>query len=236
MIVTSPDWIKINGVKSDTFNLYVDTPPLPPLPATRYNRYNVGADQDKTYADGGYDDITITVSAYIFDGGYDDINDINNYIANAKTLEISRLNDYYFKVKEVKGLTPSHVVRGKHRLNISFVCEPFRYSVDGIGQWVEPDENGIIKYYGTHYGEPLIEVKGTGDVQLVVGAYSFKINDMTADEAIIIDCSRKIAYIGNQLINYRTQGVFPKLHYGDNEISFFGDITSLRFQTNERWL
>jgi phage-related protein len=235
MAVISPDYFKLNGVESSVFGLYVDTPALPPLSAARYQSYNVGAEQDMTYPDGSYDDITIVLTAYVFDGGYKDINDINRYIASAETLEISRYSGYYFKVKKVNGLVPSHVVSGKHRFNISFVCEPFKYAVNN--DFIEIPYSGYPVFYeGSIFGEPLIEVKAVGLANLIIGSTSFAVDNITEDETVYIDSRRKIVYVENTIINNRSAGVFPKLLYGDNQISFNNRVTSVRVQKNERWL
>lgn len=161
MNIVSKDYIIINGERnSKDYKLYVDTPLPPPCAKRRYDRLEIAGRNDIVSGTEVYDDVSYTVKGYIFSGGKNfNNNKIYELFKNAKTLEISRYNGYYFKINEIENIIPESSYDGmKIFYNINFILAPFKYkkepSVIDVATVYTKVENA-----GTVYAEPIIKIK-----------------------------------------------------------------------------
>lgn len=234
-MILSKDWFKINGVSSDTVGIYVDTPSVPPMAQQRYMQYTTGTDEDGTTPDDTYEDIEYVLTFYTFNRTDFDNSDIYAFLANAKTLEISRLNGFYFKVRQVYVDTPENVMKGeKIRYTITFILAPFKYFTSE--EEITLKNGSIVTNYGTRYCKPTfyITTSDNGDVTIIVNGATFQLLNLVKGQTVTVDTSRYIAYVGNEILYNRTVGQFPFLASGDNYISWSGSVSSLKVLKNER--
>ena len=87
---------------------------------------------------------------------------------------------------------------------------------------------------GSVDAEPEITVNGVGDVTLNVGGVELTLTGLTG--AITIDCARKIAYNGTTSLSHKVAGNWPKLSTNATAVSWTGDVSSVVFKPNWRWL
>ncbi|MDE6796842.1 MAG: hypothetical protein K2J36_02355 [Ruminococcus sp.] len=233
-MIQSPDYFVINGVSSRTIpDIYVDTPSVPPMAQQRYTTYQNGADEDGTSPDNTFENISYTLTFYTFDRTDFDNTDIYSFLANAETLSISRLDGYYFKVREVHPETPENVSQGrKIRYRIGFTLAPFRYFTDNPE--ITVSDGDVIKNSGTRYSRPVFKIVGNGDIKLNVNGETFEVRGLDAGVETVIDSSRYITYSVNDLFFNRTIGKYPFLAVGDNIVSWEGDVRSVKIVKNER--
>lgn len=229
----SPDYFLINGVSCTTVGLYCDTPPIPPMAEQRYTDYEVGSDEDGTIPDDSFKDISYTITAYTFGDKLDfNTNSIYAFLANAKTLQISRYNGFYFKVKQIAGITPTTSHDGRRvDYQIKFALAPFKYGSDN--EAIEVTNGGVIVNNGSRYCKPTLTVKGNGTVVIDCNGDKMTLTELDGNE-IIVDSSRLITYKGNKLINGQVDGLYPMLASGNNIISWTGNAT-ITMLKNERW-
>lgn len=116
-------------------------------------------------------------------------------------------------------------------INITFTCEPFRYSMENEPIIVTGSTS--INVDGNYYSEPIIKVYGNGNGNLIVNGDTLAVY---VSEYLTIDTSRLLAYKDNVVALSQTAGTLPRLQVGDNTIDFNGGITSLEVYKNERWL
>jgi len=218
MTITSEDFIKINGVSSANLGIYIDAPSVPPMSQQRITTASVGLDADISTRDDVWDDITISVPAFLFYSADDfDLSPVYAFIANAETLEISRFPGFYFKVRNVGAVTPSHSYGGdKIKIPLSFICKPFKYLTSN--DWVYPDEGKIINP-GTRFSRPLYRIQGASSVTLTVNTESFIITDADGTD-IYVDSERMLCYLedGTNILP-KTAGNLPFLQPGKNNVS-----------------
>lgn len=233
-MIQSPDYFIINGISSRTIpDIYVDTPSVPPMAQQRYTTYQTGADEDGTSPDNTFENISYTLTFYTFDRKNFDNHDIYAFLANAETLQISRLSGYYFKVREVKPNAPENVSQGqKIRYKVNFTLAPFRYFTDNPE--INVKAGSIISNNGTRYSRPVFKIVGNGDIKLTVNDETFEVKGLTSSQETVIDSARYITYSGNDLFYNRTLGKYPFLAVGDNIISWQGNISSVKIIKNER--
>jgi phage-related protein len=242
----SPDKMFVNGVCSDTVGLYVDRPPMPPMASEKVNEYELPTQNGSVVRrTGRYDDITVTVKCFVFDGGYNP-QDIYAFLSGAKTVCFSRSNDWFYKVKRVNGITPQYKQLGKNFLQVTFICEAFRYSVDNAPRTFS-GRSFTVYNRGNVECEPLYRLE-FDDASLIdffdVNEERLQIQPFFAtDTAVIyVDVAKKKVYsIGEngEYINQRyTSGRFwaQTLKTGWNTIETTEGILSVEITKNERWL
>ena len=228
----SIDWFKINGISSYTVEIYVDTPSVPPMAQQRYTTYQVGADEDNTYPDDIFEDIIYSLTFYTFRKDYDNT-DIYSFLANAQTLEISRLPRYYYKIRQLSLDNPENVFRGeKIRYKLNFRLAPFRYFAENPA--ISLQNGGIVVNNGTRYSKPTFHIVGTGDIFVNVNNQMFEIRGLAENQEIIVDSSKFITYSRSELFHNRTIGQYPFLTVGENVISWGGDVKNVEISKNER--
>lgn len=237
------DFFKINGVSSDTFpNLLVNLPPIPPLAERKYTQFDAGGDEGVTSPDDAFNDIKYTIEFMTVD-----ISDYTNMelyklISEAKTLEISRLEGFYYKVKKAVLAAPTSKYDGaKVTYKINFTLAPFKYFVDN--PYISVSSGDVIENRGNRYAKPIIEIGGIREVKLTINGEETKINFGEDFNTIILDSERKIAYsvYGNELIYNKVSGKYPMLATGQNLIEFTNDFstgtftdTTVSIRMNER--
>lgn len=230
----SKDWFKINGISSNTIDIFVDSIAIPLMARQRYSTYETGSDEDVTMPDDTYEDINYSITFYDFFRENFDNTRIYSFLANAQKLEISRLPGYYFKIRQLSVNSAQASYDGKKiRYEVSFVLAPFKYKVDN--EPITVSNGDTVENSGTRYSKPIIEVSGSGTINLVVSNATFILimpDDVTT---AVIDSERKIVYDKDtkKVLWNCISGKFPLLGVGDNTIYFNEGIT-VKLWKNER--
>lgn len=228
------DWFKINGISSNSLGLLVDTPAVPPMARQRFTTYQVGTDEDGTYPDNSFEDITYNLIFYTIARQDFDNTDIYAFLANAETLEISRLSGYYYKIRQLALDNPENLFRGdKIRYKLNFKLAPFRYFAEKSA--ISLTQNGgTVQNNGTRYSKPIFEIVGTGDISINVNGKNFEIKGLSDSQKVIVDSSKYITYSGSELFHNRTVGQYPFLNVGENVVSWGGNVENVEISRNER--
>ena len=219
--LTSQDYFIVNGTSSATVGLYVDTPPVPPMAQQRVTTWATGIDMDSASPDDVWENITLTLNTYVFFRDDDfSLADVYAFLADAKTLQLSRFTNRFFKVRQVKAVTPQMQYDGQRiKIQISFICAPFKYHVDNEEIVVNTD---IITNPGTRYSRPVYKITHSGACTLTVNGQELNIAS-AASSPIFIDAERMFAYnsAGENQTKYTT-GKYPFLQPGQNAIASTG--------------
>lgn len=215
MVTVSNDYIYINGVRCDTaVGLSCDTPPIPAMAVQDYTEWKTGADSPKSSPDGTFNSVQYNLTARVFLGDSPhDNSDVYAYFADARTLTLSRLPDYYFKVLKVNGIQPTVQHDGKVIVyRIGLTLAPFRYHVDN--QEVEMTAPSITNP-GNRYSRPLYKIKnrtaGLTTVTLTVNGQQFVLSGLTDSNAVIyIDADKMLCYSKANESATATTNLIPK--------------------------
>lgn len=227
------DYIRINGISSQNINVWIDTPPIPPKAEKKTQTVVIPGREDVITSNGEYEDIPINVTAWVFERNYDPA-DLYQFVENAKTLRTSLHYGFYYKVKKVMGIVPVYQGNGKYMLTLSFLCDPYKYSVDKTVH-EETSKTFTITNDGTTYCKPIYTVYGSGTVKIKASDDANEITLYNVNGVATVDCERLIAYDSDKHL-LTTSGIFPFLNVGDNEITIDGDVSKVEYMTNERWL
>ena len=229
--MTSSEKISINGVVSDTLDIWIDRLPLPPMAQARYTLYNAGDDEDVTTPDDAYNDVTYTINFYTFNRTNHYNSDIYAYFAGARILEISRLPGYYFKVRKVSGIEPKNTegVRGDY--SVTLTLAPFKYKTSN--DEIAISSGDAIENTGNRYSCPTIRANLSGTANIYTNGSGFTIT--ATGNNITIDSEKLLVYDSNgAIITNSTAGYFPMLAVGTNAMWFTGNISNVRLKKNER--
>lgn len=232
------DWIKIDGVSSDTVGLYIDTPPVPPPARRRYSVYTTGSDEDMTLRDETFEDTEYSITGYVFKNGadYADSSLIYNYLLNASTLEISRLSGFYFKVRQAHVDVETEYDGNRIRYTANFVLAPFRYAVENPA--ISITSGDYIENKGNRYSKPTFKFSIQGNLTLNVNGESFQItNTASGYKDFTIETGLYTVYSGTEICPCVTTGKFPFFSPGYNRVIFSagGNIALSQVYVNERW-
>ena len=233
-MITSKDYILINGVSSDTVGLYIDTPPMPQMQAQKFQQITVpGRAEQITFKERVMEDIQVDISAYLFSDEYSAVPDaIYAYLCNAETLMTSKSSEFYYKVRRVLNVVPTYKGHGKQFIQLSFICSPFRYSVENSTISVTSNEFWISNN-GTYYCQPTYRLNGNGTLIL-------EVNEDTENRLIIENVSGHVIVDAEKLLVHKnnviakSKGQIPFMALGKNKIKH--NATSIEIVKNERWI
>ena len=251
MAIQSPDYFKLDGVSSEQYGLYVDTPPMPPMAVqkTSSNEF-VANHEDMILRQKYFKNVDITLDCYFFEIP-NNINALYSWILAGKTLSTSRFNDFYYKIKAVKSVKVSYKGSNVYKLNITYTCSPYRYKLDSLEflYWNEfSSQNGIeITNYGSVPSSPIINIyadeanqvlmveQNNASVDEKMGNYfyvnnkkfGFLVFKSDLPLHICVDCYNKVTYDDNKK-NILTFGNYPELKQGNNIIETRGKLLGTR--------
>ena len=230
----------INGVSARSIGLTVDLLTPPPMASRRYNDYQIGSDTDLIVADDGFDDIQYGIRVRVI-GKPESLDNsaIYAFLAGAKTLKLSRLPLYEFRIQKVIGIQPVARSKGNEVVyNITFELSPWKYRSPEPEITLTSAEN--VQNAGTRYCKPvytlhLSATTGIGTLTVNGQAVAINIPSATGSTDFVIDSEKQIAYAGNNAIYTKyTSGIFPWMGLGGNYVSFSGIISSVTIKRNER--
>lgn len=233
----------INGVSARSIGLTtVDPLTPPPMASRRYNDYQIGSDTDLIVADDGFDDIQYSIRARVI-GKPESLDNsaIYAFLAGAKTLKLSRLPLYEFRIQKVIGIQPVARAKGNEIVyNIGFELSPWKYLAH------EPEitltEGANVQNAGTRYCKPVYTLhlsSRTGSGTLSVNGHDVAVSLQNYDilnNTLVIDSEKQLAYDGDNVIQTKhTSGIYPWMGVGENYVSFCGIIDRVTIKRNERF-
>lgn len=119
------------------------------------------------------------------------------------------------------------------RCTLSFDCMPQRWLTSG--EVTTTYTSGTTIDNPTAFEAlPLIEITGSGDIEISLGGYTVQIAGLTG--AISLDCEAQNAYDGSTNLNSQitlVNGAFPRLNPGANTLAFSGTVSGI--DITPRW-
>ena len=112
---------------------------------------------------------------------------------------------------------------------VNFRCYPFFYA-DAANDITVTKSGTVITNPGSVYSEPILTVKGSGDITLMVGMTIVEQENISG--TIVIDSVLQEAYQGSTLMNDHMNGKFPVLKPGMNAINWAGTVSKVVVKLN----
>ena len=230
------DWFEWNGVRCTEYGIYVTEQPPPTIPEERVTFTKVpGRSGSLTTLEGEfvYEDMVLTAACVIADP--DKIPEIAGWLRGSGTVTFANRDGGFYYARVINQIPFEKILRGNpHRsFVVNFRCKPFWYA-DGTSKATLTASGGAVNNPGDIYSKPVITVRGSGDITLMIGQNIVELSDVT--EGIVIDSALQEAYWGTELRNHCMSGDFPKLYPGVNPISWSGNVTGIEIEPNWRYL
>ena len=116
-------------------------------------------------------------------------------------------------------------------ITFDIYCQPFRYFEPDVEPVVVTESPGRIDNPGTQYSEPVITIRATGDITVLLGQYQMDFEGLT--DGIIVDCALEECFSLDraELMNrHPSMDEFPRLLPGANFVQWMGAVESIRVE------
>lgn len=171
-----------------------------------------------------------------------DIDEVLAYFTGDGEVVFSNEPDKYYKATIIGQIDYARLVRFR-TATVTFRVQPFKYEYYEKQSVFEGEELAgevnqvVVKNVGNYFAKPVIEIKGSGAVEVAVnGNLLFRYTFPDGEDTVIIDSQKQDAYLGADLKNRNMSGEFPVFETGKNTITWEGIITSLSISSKSRWL
>ena len=230
------DWFEWNGVRCTEYGIHVSEQPPITIAAERSTFTNVpGRPGSLTTLEGDdvYDDIVLSPTCFISDPSR--ITEIAGWLRGGGTVTFANRDSGFYYARIVNQIPFEQILRGRPNktFTVNFRCKPFLYLKDSPA-FTLTKSTGIIVNPGSVYSEPVVTVKGTGDITIMLNGEILELTDIHG--AITMDSELREAYSGNESANSHMDGEFPRLLAGYNAYSWDGDVSSIEIRPNWRTL
>ncbi|STB59701.1 distal tail protein Dit [Clostridium perfringens] len=191
----------------------------------------VGADGDLYEDLGGRKDIIIPVECnFVADNPKTIFRRVKHWLNNIEDNKLIFTDDpgWFYKVVNVEIGQMEVKFKRKGEFTINFTCRGWQYSLDG-DEFLEIENNTML-YNEYDKAKPLIYVEGNGEITITINNNKFKV---MVKDYLYIDSELEIAYREKtDCLNIET-GDYPVLTYGENNISFTGNVNKVEIKP--RW-
>lgn len=233
------DYIILNGTSSQTISgLLIQN--LPPIskPKQRVEIEEIdGRDGDiVTYLGYGAYDKQFKIGLY---ASYD-VDEIIDFFNSQGTVIFSNEEDKYYNYQIVEQIDFDKLLRFKEA-TIKMHVQPFKYSAEDnkkVFSIASGTTSISIRNSGNIYSRPVLNITGTGTINLSLNGNQLFAIDMGSHTSITIDTNNMNAYNGSTLLNRNVTGSYDnfKLNVGSNTISWSGTITQIEIDNYSRWI
>lgn len=227
----------LNGVDSRAYGIYMREP-LPIFAAEEDTEYYdvPGRDGSLTIKKGGHNDLETSMRCYIRDIG--GISRALAFVQGSGQLVQSIDMGRSINISFTGAPRADRIVRGMDawEMEIPVRIKPFRYFYPEAEDIVINTSGTYINNPGTHESAPRIEIAGSGDMVLRIGAAEVTLSGVAG--GLIIDSADMTCYeldgvtrIGDQ--SGIDMDEFPRIAPGANPVTWTGSISSITI--TPRW-
>lgn len=231
------NYVIINGVNSGTITglAIKELPPITkPMIRTQTEEID-GRDGDITTELGfaAYDK-QIEIGLY---GGFD-INSVIEFFTGEGKVTFSNESDKFYYFKILNQIDYEKLLKFKTAV-VTFHCQPFKYPTTEATLNLTTGDN-TINNIGNYYAKPILELVGSGNIEIGLGGVQILEIALDTNEKITIDVPNLEAYNTDDysLMNRDVTGDYMKLliQKGSNTLSITGTITSAKIKNYTRWI
>ena len=231
------NYIILNGVNSNTITgLLIST--LPPItkPKQRTQTEEIDGRDGDIVTKLGYSayDKEIEIGLY---GDYD-TDEVISYFNSEGTIVFSNEADKYYNYQILSQIDFNKLIRFK-TAKVKLHVQPFKYPL--VEATINISGETTVTNEGNIYARPVLNISGSGDVEVNLNGHQIFAIDLGEDETdITIDTTKMEAYNPDTtaLMNRQVTGDYNlfKIEAGDNTVSITGSVTNATISNYTRWL
>lgn len=180
---------------------------------------------------GGRKDIMIPVECnFISDNPKEVFRRVKHWLNNIEDNKLIFTDDprWFYKVVNIEIGQMEVKFKRKGEFTINFTCRGWQYSLDG-DEFIEI-ENNTMFYNEYDLAKPLLYLEGNGEITITINNNKFKV---MVKDYLYIDSELEIAYREKTDCLNIDEGDYPVLEYGENNISFSGNLSKVEIKP--RW-
>lgn len=162
----------------------------------------------------------------------EDIDFICSWLIGSGNLVFSNESDKFYKATIINQIEFIKIAKEFRSFIVIFETQPFKYGLNN--DLITITSPSSIYNPTTSSSDPIIKVYGTGDIVLNINEQQFGLYDL--DQYITIDSGMMDCYKDTEPRNSATQGEFPQIELGLNNIDWMGNVSSVQITPNWRWL
>ncbi len=220
--------------KSSDIGLNVEFLQPVPMAVQQYTEWQTGADMSGASPDNYFENIEYDITARVLRNPTAFASsEIYALFANARTMTLSNVPGYFYRIRKVLGIVPEAApeLKGNEIIyTISLELAPFKYHLSNAEQTVT---GGTIENPGTRYSRPIYKIigraAGNTTTKLTVNGQQLTLSELTdASTTIYIDTERMLIYDqANTNLMPKSSGILPFLAPGVNTASVTAGTLSI---------
>ncbi|SQB57832.1 phage tail component [Clostridium perfringens] len=191
----------------------------------------VGADGDLYEDLGGRKDIIIPVECnFVADNPKTIFRRVKHWLNNIEDNKLIFTDDpgWFYKVVNVEIGQMEVKFKRKGEFTINFTCRGWQYDLAG-DEFLEIENNTML-YNEYDLAKPELYIEGNGEITITINNNKFKV---MVKDYLYIDSELEIAYREKTDCLNIDDGDYPVLTYGENNISFTGNVNKVEIKP--RW-
>lgn len=209
-----------NDISSDDMGVKVTA--LPPFSLSTENTNIIELD--------GYDGSLIELLGYKSDTKTiecdykgDNTERLLNWLNGTGEVSFSNMPGYFYKARINNQIPIGEIIRNKiYDFSVSFLCQPFRYFINGKNP-INITSSGItINNPGNHIAKPIMTITGSGNITVTINGRVFTITGLTGSITIVSEIQGVLDDKGGLM-----DGDFPFFDTGKNTISWTGTVSNI---------
>lgn len=227
------------GQKLSSFGGYICEPVAIPRAKLAYEEKQIMGSSKLLYLPLGDGDelpalepVNLSVSCVLRDGNR--VEALANWLRGYGELVLSSDEAHSLRAFVANQIDLEKVIRARadRRFDVQFRCEGWRYRYPAPAT-ITLSAPGNVTNPGTAASEPLVEVSGSGNVNLMIGGRTLLIDGLSG--TMLIDCEARLAWVGDVLSSSMITrvGGWPILTPGSNAVSWSGGVTKV--EITPRW-
>jgi len=254
--------IRFKGHDSDEFGVVIEQYPARPIPKRKGETFQIpGRSGDVWAPEDAWENIKLEFEVYfsaekeglpgavqkaaawlmaddIPDPAFPETNYRPLFYPDNSYLDGEGVRDYPLLMARFEGgLDVKNIQNAFGRTTLRFDCWPQRFTDAGL-QGINFSEYVPVDPLTNPTGftaEPLITLFGSGEGTLTIGDYTITVGDCNR---VVLDCMEEDAWRESDGSNLYSlvSGTFPKLHAGDNVLSYSGGITGVYLIPRWYWI
>ena len=227
-------WFRFKETDSREYGILISSVPERVRPERRVKEIEIpGRSGNLTQDEETYDAYVISMECST--RGSDRMDEIITWLNGAGDLTLSTEPDKVYQASIYNKISISDQIYLYNSFLLQFKVQPFKYNINPFADELTLTAQTIIRNGGTVYSEPIITVYGSGDITLSINGTDFPLYGV--NESITIDSEMMEVFKGTANQNSKYGGeTFPRFEFGENTISWTGNVTKIEIQPKWRWL
>lgn len=148
---------------------------------------------------------------------------ILDWLDGSGDVQFSNIPGYFYKARINNQIPISEILRNKiYDFPVSFLCQPFRYFVDGKNPIPITTSGITLNNPGNIVAKPVMTITGSGNITININGRAFTLTGLSGSITIISEIESVLDDKGGLV-----EGDFPYLDKGKNTILWSGSVSNI---------